>query len=208
MNNIKVFTHPELGQIRTMQRDGEIWFVGKDIAERLGYTNTRNALAHVDDEDKLTSQIGTSGQNRKMIIINESGLYSLILSSKLPTAKAFKRWVTSEVLPTIRKTGMYRQAVVPKPNYDNVGYMDIPSNLRYAITTSISANQDALRCLMAILNLVPAEYRTPVRILIEEYGSYIHTGHSTREIAIEECGEDNFLRYARETTHCPGLSEA
>ena len=83
-------------------------FVGKDVAQALGYSNTRDALnKHVDAEDRLESQIATSGQRRSFIIINESGLYSLILSSKLPQAKAFKRWVTSEVLPQIRQTGGY-----------------------------------------------------------------------------------------------------
>lgn len=87
---------------------GEPWFVAKDVADVLGYTNSRDALAkHVDGGDKLTSQIATSGQNRAMTIINESGLYSLILSSKLPSAREFKHWVTSEVLPSIRKHGGY-----------------------------------------------------------------------------------------------------
>ena len=88
--------------------DSEPWFVGKDVADILGYTNTAKAIRdHVDDEDKLTERIVLSGQNREVIFINESGLYSLILSSKLPNAKAFKRWVTSEVLPSIRKHGLY-----------------------------------------------------------------------------------------------------
>ena len=87
---------------------GEVFFVGKDVAEVLGYSDPQKALKmHVDDEDKLTRQIVVSGQRRNIIFINESGLYSLILSSKLPSAKAFKRWVTSEVLPQIRKTGGY-----------------------------------------------------------------------------------------------------
>ena len=91
-------------------RRGETWFVGKDVAEALGYSNTRDALSkHVDDEDKTTVAIRDTGSNYKSqaIIINESGLYSLVLSSKLPQAKAFKHWVTSEVLPQIRKTGGY-----------------------------------------------------------------------------------------------------
>lgn len=87
---------------------GEPWFVGKDVAEVLGYANTKDALAkHVDPEDKLGSQIATSGQRREMTLINESGLYSLIMASKLPQAKEFKRWVTNVVLPQIRKTGGY-----------------------------------------------------------------------------------------------------
>lgn len=95
-------------EVRTVEIDGEPWFVGKDVATVLGYQNgSRDINRHVDEEDKLTERIVLSGQNREVIIINESGLYSLILSSKLPNAKAFKRWVTSEVLPSIRKTGSY-----------------------------------------------------------------------------------------------------
>lgn len=95
-------------EVRTVEIDGEPWFVGKDVATVLGYANTQKAVRdHVDEEDKLTERIVLSGQNREVIVINESGLYSLILSSKLPNAKEFKRWVTSEVLPSIRKTGSY-----------------------------------------------------------------------------------------------------
>lgn len=93
-------------EVRTLTIDDEPWFVGKDVAEILGYVNSRDALAkHVDEDDKLTSQIATAGQTRNQTVINESGLYSLILSSKLPQAREFKRWVTSEVLPAIRKQG-------------------------------------------------------------------------------------------------------
>ena len=106
--NIQIFTSDIFGEIRTCHINNQIMFVGKDVAQALGYSNTRDALnKHVDAEDKLESQIATSGQRRTTIIINESGLYSLILSSKLPQARAFKRWVTSEVLPSIRKTGRY-----------------------------------------------------------------------------------------------------
>ena len=108
MNEMMVFNNPEFGSVRTVCIDGEPWLLGKDIAEILGYTNTAKAIRdHVDDEDKLTERIVLSGQNRSVIFINESGLYSLVLSSKLPTAKKFKRWVTAEILPTIRKTGGY-----------------------------------------------------------------------------------------------------
>ena len=103
-----IFKNPQFGEIRAVDIDGEPWFVGKDIAQVLGYGDTDQALRrHVDDEDKLTRQINGSGQSRAMTFINESGLYSLILSSKLPTAKVFKRWVTSQVLPSIRKHGGY-----------------------------------------------------------------------------------------------------
>ena len=108
MNNLQIFNSPDFGQIRTIQKNGEPWFVGKDVAEILGYKDTSDAMKkHVDIEDKLTRRFADSGQNREMYIINESGLYSLILSSKMPKAKEFKRWVTSEVIPAIRKTGGY-----------------------------------------------------------------------------------------------------
>ncbi len=108
MNDLMIFNNPEFGQIRSVEIKGEPWLVGKDVAQALGYSDTDQALRkHVDDEDKLTRQFNGSGQTRAMTIINESGLYSLILSSKLPSAKRFRRWVTSEVLPAIRKTGRY-----------------------------------------------------------------------------------------------------
>ncbi|MBL4988403.1 bro family toxin-antitoxin system, toxin component [Enterococcus xinjiangensis] len=107
MNQPQIFNF-EQNKVRTILVNDEPYFVGKDVAEILGYERADNAIRnHVDDEDKLTHQISASGQNRNMTIINESGLYSLILKSKLPSAKKFKRWVTSEVLPTIRKTGSY-----------------------------------------------------------------------------------------------------
>ena len=111
-NKIKTFYHESFGKIRTVIISGEPWFIGKDVAEILGYSNTAKAIAvHVDEEDKQIFQTSQNGNfeipNRGVYIINESGLYSLILLSKLPSAKAFKRWVTSEVLPTIRKTGGY-----------------------------------------------------------------------------------------------------
>ena len=119
MNNLQIFNSPEFGQVRTIQQNGEPWFIGKDVAEILGYSNTPKAIRdHVDDEDKLTERIVLSGQNREMTIINESGLYSLILSSKMPKAKEFKRWVTSEVIPAIRKTGKYEAMAQAVPIND------------------------------------------------------------------------------------------
>ena len=108
--NIQIFTSDVFGEIRTCQVNNQIMFVGKDVATALGYAKPENAIAtHVDTEDKTTTLIQGTGSNykSKVVIINESGLYSLILSSKLPQAKAFKRWVTNEVLPQIRKTGGY-----------------------------------------------------------------------------------------------------
>lgn len=108
MNEIQKFENTEFGSVRTVKVNNEIYFVGKDVAVALGYSNIRDALAkHVDEEDKGVAKCDTQGGIQNMIIINESGLYSLIMSSKLPNAKKFKRWVTNEVLPTIRKHGAY-----------------------------------------------------------------------------------------------------
>lgn len=108
MNKLQIFKSPEFGEIRATEINGEPYFLGREVADKLGYSNTQKAIRdHVDEEDKLTERIVLSGQNREVVVINESGLYSLILSSKLPTAKQFKRWVTSEVLPSIRKNGGY-----------------------------------------------------------------------------------------------------
>ena len=105
---IQIFKNDRFGEVRTMVNNGEPWFVGKDVASVLGYLNPQKAIRdHVDDEDRLGERIVLSGQNRMTIFINESGLYSLILSSKLPQAKEFKRWVTSVVLPSIRRNGAY-----------------------------------------------------------------------------------------------------
>ena len=105
---LQVFNNAEFGSVRTAMVNGEVMFVGKAVADILEYTNTAKAIRdHVDDEDKLTERIVLSGQNREAIFINESGLYSLILSSKMPAAKRFKHWVTAEVLPAIRKHGLY-----------------------------------------------------------------------------------------------------
>ena len=108
MHNIQVFKNSEFGEIRSIEINNEPYFIGKDIAEILGYKNTRDAInKHVDEEDKGVANCDTLGGIQELTVINESGLYSLIMSSKLPSAKKFKRWVTNEVLPTIRKHGMY-----------------------------------------------------------------------------------------------------
>ena len=108
MNEIQIFNNPQFGEVRAVTIDNEPWFVGKDVAERLGYSNPRKALAdHVDGDDKGVTKCDTLGGMQELTVINESGLYSLILSSKLPNSKKFKHWVTSEVLPKIRKYGLY-----------------------------------------------------------------------------------------------------
>lgn len=112
MNEIQVFSNSELGEVRTTVIDGEVMFVGKDVAKILGYSNTKDVIAtHVDEEDRTVIQRSENTTleipNRGLTVINESGLYSLILSSKMPNAKKFKRWITTEVLPSIRKHGVY-----------------------------------------------------------------------------------------------------
>ena len=108
MNNLMIFKNEEFGEIRSIEIKNEPYFIGKEIAEVLGYSNPLKAIReHVDEEDKGVNEMVTPGGKQNMILINESGLYSLIMSSKLPNAKRFKRWVTSEVLPSIRKTGGY-----------------------------------------------------------------------------------------------------
>ena len=108
MNKLEIFNHPDFGNIRTTSIGGEPWFVGKDVAEALGYSNSRKAIQdHVDDEDKGVTKCDTLGGMQELTIINESGVYALVFGSKLEKAKRFKRWVTSEVLPSIRKTGAY-----------------------------------------------------------------------------------------------------
>ena len=108
MNEMMIFNNAEFGQMRSVMVDDEPWFVGKDVAEALGYSNARDALnRHVDNEDRADVVIHDGSQNRNMNIINESGLYALIFGSKLESARKFKRWVTSEVLPSLRKNGTY-----------------------------------------------------------------------------------------------------
>lgn len=128
MNEMQVFNNAEFGEIRTVMIDGEPWFIGKDVAKALGYENARDALArHIDDEDKRViqrSEITTLNiSNRGMTIINESGLYSLIFGSKLDSAKRFKRWVTSEILPSIRQTGTYGQPKLPQTTDEKIALL-------------------------------------------------------------------------------------
>lgn len=110
MNELRIFNNADFGDVRTVEKDGNIWFVGKDVAEALGYARTADAVkAHIDADDKGVCVLPTPGGRQETTIINESGLYSLVLSSKLSKAKAFKRWITSEVIPSIRKTGSYNK---------------------------------------------------------------------------------------------------
>ena len=139
-NKIILFKHEEFGEIRTLNIDGEPWFVGRDIAEVLGYAKARNAIAkHVDGDDKKDAPIqGTLGGPQNMTIINESGLYSLILSSKLPSARKFRHWITAEVLPSLRKHGAYITAETLHKTMSN------PRELAKLLTT-LADEQDKRR---------------------------------------------------------------
>lgn len=119
-NQVQVFNNSQFGDVRVIMQGEQPWFVGKDVASVLGYSNSRDALnKHVDEEDKGVANCDTLGGKQRVIIINESGLYSLIMSSKLPSAKQFKHWVTSEVLPSIRKEGMYMTSEVAEQVVDD-----------------------------------------------------------------------------------------
>lgn len=123
MSSLITFENMEFGKLTVMEKDGEFFFIGKEVAEKLGYSNTRDALVrHVDTDDKADVVFHDGRQRRNMVSINESGLYSLILSSKLPQAKDFKRWVTTEVLPSIRKNGGYIK------NQENMSNEEILAN--------------------------------------------------------------------------------
>lgn len=144
MNDLMIFKNPEFGEIRTVELAGEPWLVGKDVAEALGYSNPRDALdRHVDNEDKAAVGINDGSQSKNMTIINESGLYSLVLSSKLPGAKKFKRWVTSEVLPSIRKHGAYMTS-------DTIDKMINSLEFGIKLLTALRDEQDKRKALRSI----------------------------------------------------------
>ena len=180
MGNLEIFKNEEFGEVRVVVIEGEPWFVGKDVAKILGYSNSRKAISdHVDDEDKGVTKCDTLGGVQDLTVINESGLYSLIISSKLPTAKKFKRWVTSEVLPTIRKTGGYIN------NVDlmvNTYFSDIPDeqkSLIKGLLINIEEQQKKIvslnneNDLLAQKNLEWAD-RPLIHALIRKYASSIN----------------------------------
>ena len=156
MTDIQVYTHNELGSIRVLDIDGEPWFVGKDLTTALGYSNSRDAISkRVDVEEKKSGVAihDSMGRNQNVVAINESGMYSLILSSKLPSAKKFKRWVTSEVLPAIRKTGIYSVAGVLTPSDDPVVPMRTltPDDYLSAARLIAGCKQDRLPVIISLL---------------------------------------------------------
>ncbi|MFI3228449.1 MAG: BRO family protein [Clostridia bacterium] len=150
MQELQIFKNEEFGEIRTITIDGNAWFVGKDVAEILGYARADNAIrTHVDDEDKLMHQFSASGQLRQMIIINESGLYSLVLKSKLPTARAFKRWITSVVIPSIRKYGGY----VTEETLSNI--FNNPDNLHVFLANMLKVSEENRKLKQEVDELIP-----------------------------------------------------
>ena len=148
MNELQVFEHPEFGKVRAIEIDGEPWFVGRDVAQALGYSDTKSAIAdHVDPEDRQVIKRGQNATfeipNRGLTLINESGMYSLVLSSKKPEAKEVKRWVTHDVLPSIRKTGSY--SIKPMTAYQEkkVDTMERNSRIQAAkLLNQIAANYE------------------------------------------------------------------
>lgn len=147
MNELQIFSNPEFGQVRTVEIEGEPWLVGKDVAEALGYTNPRKALAdHVDEDDKGVTKCYTPGGEQEMTIINESGLYSLVLSSKLPGAKRFRRWVTSEILPTLRRQGTYTM----QPPKSAMELLRLQSQAMFELDERVNALEDKVENQMTI----------------------------------------------------------
>lgn len=147
MNELQIFSNPEFGQVRTVEIEGEPWLVGKDVAEELGYTNPRKALAdHVDEDDKGVTKCYTPGGEQEMTIINESGLYSLVLSSKLPGAKRFRRWVTSEILPTLRRQGTYTM----QPPKSAMELLRLQSKAMFELDERVNALEDKVENQMTI----------------------------------------------------------
>ncbi|MBR5091657.1 MAG: phage antirepressor [Ruminiclostridium sp.] len=195
-NQIIEFTNEQFGKIRTTLINGEPWFVAKDVALALGYSNPRKAVIdHVDDEDKGVTNRDTLGGNQNLNIINESGLYSLILSSKLPNAKVFKRWVTSEVIPSIRKTGGY---ATPEAIYKT---LIEPKNLIIVLETLAEeqAKNKKLTAENAVLSVKAKYYDAilassealPITQIAKDYGMSAVTMNrllSEMEIQYKRCG--------------------
>ena len=171
-NKMTVFENEEFGQVRTVEIEGEPWFVGKDVALALGYSNPQEAIRyHVDDEDKGVNEMVTPGGKQHLPIINESGLYSLILSSKLPTAKKFKRWVTSEVLPALRKNGSYTMY-----QSDEAGRIDLLERRIGQLADLLGTAIDVIKTITGELatrsdtTVIEIQHRYPENFKVTQYG--------------------------------------
>ncbi len=181
MNTLQIFENAEFGQIRTVQLNNEIYFVGKDVADALGYERADNAIrVHVDDEDKLMHQISASGQNRNMVIINESGLYALIFGSKLESAKRFKHWVTSEVLPSIRKTGYYE---MPKLKEQSERLASVNNAVKILTPMLEKAGCDSKIQLLTAKSLYE-KAGVEIPLLIQADQKYFDTVHIARQVGL------------------------
>lgn len=221
MNNIQVFNNPEFGDIRTVEIDGEPWFVGKDVATALGYVNASKAVSvHVHEEDKLLKVLEADSQNGNVVktqtaLINESGLYALILGSKLDSAKRFKQWVTSEVLPSIRRTGVYIQQET-KPEISPVVLVRcaeimagcIEGNRSYVVNILKNIVPDIDKCVA----VVPAEVTKAPRLSQAGYtvpfnGSKLRDMLHTRNISIAEFANLVGVRSDRIYRYCDGRSK-
>lgn len=177
MNELKIFNNEEFGKIRTVTIDNEPWFVGKDVAVILGYSNPQKALRdHVDEEDKTLNDSFTVN-GTKGILINESGLYSLILSSKLPNAKKFKHWVTSEVLPILRKTGSYE---MPKKKQSNERLASV-NNAVKILTPMLQAAGCNSKIQLLTAKSLYEKAGVNLPITIEADQQYVDTVHIARQ---------------------------
>ena len=192
MNEMQIFNNEEFGSVRAAEIDGSPWFVGKDVAEALGYADANKAVAmHVDDEDKLNDKTSLSLGQRGGCLINESGLYSLVMSSKLPSAKKFKRWVTSEVLPSIRRHGAY---MTP----DTLDQMISSPEFGIRLLTELKAEQDKNRELRADNSKLSAENAvlSPKADYFDELverGSLMNFRETAKELGISPRKMTSFL---------------
>ena len=168
MNNIEIFKNAEFGEVRTLTIDDEPYFVGKDVAEILGYADTFGALKkHADEEDKQNCQNSSFESPRGLTIINESGLYSLILSSKLPTAKKFKHWITAEVIPSIRKHGAYMTEQTIEQALTNPDFL-------IQLATQLKTEKEKNKSLEVKVSALTVDNLQPLILLLLLHHSYSH----------------------------------
>lgn len=182
MNELQIFNNEEFGNIRTVTINNEPWFVGKDVAEALGYAKARNAISsHVESDDKRDAPIqGDLGGKQKMTIINESGLYALIFGSKLESAKRFKHWVTSEVLPTLRKTGSYE---MPKKKQSNERLASV-NNAVKILTPMLQAAGCNSKIQLLTAKSLYEKAGVDLPIMIEADQQYFDTIHIARQVRL------------------------
>lgn len=195
---LQIFNNADFGSIRTLDINGEPWLVGKDVAEALGYSNSRKALIdHVDEEDKGVTKCDTPGGIQELTVINESGVYSLVFSSKLPTAKKFKHWVTAEVLPAIRKHGMYASNItdvmgtpLSREEFAKFAYI-----LRLGIGDFAAEIKNEVSSLAAIIKEQNDTYNKNILQLLDKF-SQTQTAISATEIKADHTDVNNWLRKA------------